>query len=149
MTQVREVIRVRDVMKTAVDMVDGATTVAEALRMMKHIETKCLIVNKRHDDDEYGIVLISDIARQVLAKDRAPERVNVYEIMSKPVIAVDPLMDIRYCARLFQKFGLSRAPVIEQGRVIGIVSYTDMVLKGLCAGIPGQGAAPAAGSHPA
>lgn len=149
MTQVREVIRVRDVMKTAVDMVDGATTVAEALRMMKHIEAKCLIVNKRHDDDEYGIVLISDIARQVLAKDRAPERVNVYEIMSKPVIAVDPLMDIRYCARLFQKFGLSRAPVIEQGRVIGIVSYTDMVLKGLYTGIPGHGAAPPARSHQA
>jgi predicted transcriptional regulator len=142
MTQARAIIRVREVMKTAVDMVDGSTTVAEALRVMKHIETKCLIVNKRHEDDEYGIVLISDIARQVLAKDRAPERVNVYEIMSKPVIAVDPLMDIRYCARLFQKFGLSRAPVIEQGRVIGIISYTDMVLKGLCASIPGHNAAP-------
>lgn len=137
MTDLQQVIRVHDVMKTAVDMVEGLTTVAEALRMMKHIETKCLIVNKRHDDDEYGIVLISDIARQVLAKDRAPERVNVYEIMSKPVIGVDPQMDIRYCARLFQKFGLGRAPVIEHGRVIGIVSYTDMVLKGLCAGIVG------------
>jgi predicted transcriptional regulator len=147
MTQVRQIVRVREVMKTAVDMVDGATTVAEALRVMKHIETKCLIVNKRHDDDEYGIVLISDIARQVLAKDRSPERVNVYEIMSKPVIAVDPQMDIRYCARLFQKFGLSRAPVIEQGRVIGIVSYTDMVLKGLCASIPGHGGSPPARSH--
>ena len=141
MIPTHEIIRVREVMKTAVDMVDGLTTVAEALRMIKHIETKCLIVNKRHDDDEYGIVLISDIACEVLAKDRAPERVNVYEIMSKPVIAVDPLMDIRYCARLFQKFGLSRAPVISQGRVIGIISYTDMVLKGLCAGIPCGGAA--------
>ena len=142
MIQTSEVVRVRDVMKTAVDLVDGATTVAEALHVMKHIETKCLIVNKRHDDDEYGIVLISDIARQVLAKDRSPERVNVYEIMSKPVIAVDPRMDIRYCARLFQKFGLSRAPVIEQGRVIGIISYTDMVLKGLCASMSGHDAAP-------
>ncbi len=144
MIQALEVVRVRDVMKTAVDMVDGSTTVAEALRVMKHIETKCLIVSKRHDDDEYGIVLISDIARQVLAKDRAPERVNVYEIMSKPVISVDPLMDIRYCARLFQKFGLSRAPVIERGRVIGIISYTDMVLKGLCASMSDHAATPPA-----
>ncbi len=101
---------------------------------MKHVETKALIVNKRHEHDEYGIVLLSDIARHVLAKDRAPERVNVYEIMSKPVMAVDPQMDIRYCARLFDKFGLSRAPVIENGSVIGIVSYTDMVLKGLWSG---------------
>ena len=127
----RVVVRVRDVMKTQVDIVDGLTTVADALRHMKHVETKCLIVDKRHDDDEYGIVLVADIARQVLAKDRAPERVNVYEIMSKPVLSVDPDMDIRYCARMFARFGLSRAPVVEDGRIIGIVSFTDMVLRGL------------------
>lgn len=125
-------IRVREVMKTKFDMIDGMMTVADALRTMQHVETKALIVSKRHDDDEYGLVLISDIARHVLAKDRAPERVNVYEIMAKPVIAVDPAMDIRYCARLFERFELSRAPVIENGQVVGIVSFTDMVLNGLC-----------------
>ena len=128
----RQPVRVRDVMKTDFDMVDGLTTVADALRAMRHVETKCLLVNKRHEDDEYGIVLLSDIARKVLAVDRAPERVNVYEIMSKPVVTVDPLMDIRYCARLFDRFGLSRAPVLENRSLVGIVSYTDMVLKGLC-----------------
>ena len=127
----RKVIRVRDVMKTQYDIVDGMMTVKDALTKMHHVETKCLIVDKRHADDEYGIVLISDIAKNVLAKDRAPERVNVYEVMSKPVIAVDPEMDIRYCARLFDKFGLSRAPVIENGKLRGIVSFTDMVLHGL------------------
>lgn len=124
-------IRVRDVMKDKYDLVDGILTVSEALEKMKYIETKSLIVNKRHDDDEYGIVLMSDIAREVLARDRAPERVNVYEIMSKPVISVDPKMDIRYCARLFDRFGLSRAPVVENGKIIGMISYTDMVVKGL------------------
>jgi len=118
-------------MKTKVDIVDGRATVAEALREMKHVETKCLVVAKRHADDEYGVVLISDIARQVLAADRAPERVNVYEIMSKPALTVHPDMDIRYCARLFERFGLARAPVTKQGKIVGIVSYTDMVLKGL------------------
>ncbi len=131
MTLPRSTIRVREVMKTHVDVVDGLTTVADALRQMRHVETKCLIVEKRHVDDEYGIVLIADIARHVLAKDRSPERVHVYEIMSKPVIAVDPDMDIRYCARLFDKFGLSRAPVVENRSIVGIVSYTDMVLRGL------------------
>jgi CBS domain-containing protein len=130
----REVIRVRHVMKSQFDLVDGMTTVKDALEKMRHVETKCLIVDKRHADDEYGIVLISDIAKYVLAKDRAPARINVYEVMSKPVIAVDPNMDIRYCARLFDKFGLSRAPVIDGGKLLGIVSFTDMVLHGMVIG---------------
>lgn len=131
MTTTKQTVRVRDVMKTNFDVVDGMTTVAEALKKMKHIETKTLIVDKRDENDEYGIVMISDIAKQVLAKDRAPDRVNVYEVMAKPVISVDPNMDIRYCARLFENFGLSRAPVIECGKMVGIVSFTDMVLRGM------------------
>ena len=127
----RQPIRVRDVMKHQFDTVDGMDTVAQALEHMRHVDTKCLIVRKRHDDDELGMVLISDIARQVLAKDRAPDRVNIYEIMSKPLMNVPPEMDIRYCARLFARFDLSRAPVVENGEVIGIVSLTDLVIKGM------------------
>jgi signal-transduction protein with cAMP-binding, CBS, and nucleotidyltransferase domain len=127
----RNITRVRDVMKAQFDMVDGLATVAEAMKTMVHVETKCLIVRKRHDDDEYGIVTLADVARQVLAVDRAPERVNIYEIMTKPVIQVSPDMDIRYCARLFARLDINRAPVVEDGRVIGIVGYTDLVLKGL------------------
>lgn len=124
-------VRVRDVMKPEVDIVEGIITVADALRKMKHRENRALIVDKRHPDDEFGIVLLADIARLVLAKDRSPERVNVYEVMSKPVIGVNPAMDIRYCARLFEKFGLTMAPVLEAGAVIGLVSYSDLVLKGM------------------
>jgi predicted transcriptional regulator len=131
MTPGRKVIRVRDVMKHEVDVVDGMLTVAAALRAMKYPQTRTLIVDRRHEDDEYGVVMFRDIARHVLARDRSPERVNVYEIMSKPVIAVDPSMDIRYCTRLFDDFGLSRAPVVQDRRVIGLVSYSDIVLKGL------------------
>ncbi len=127
----RMLIRVRDVMKTNFDIVDGKMTVLEALEMMKHVETKSLIVQKRDDNDEYGIVLLSDIAKNVLAKDRSPNRVNIYEIMSKPVINIDPNMDIRYCARLFERYGLARAPVVDNRNIIGLVSFTDMVMKGL------------------
>jgi CBS domain-containing protein len=127
----KKIIRVRDVMKTKFDTVDGLDTVAHALDTMAHVETKTLIVRKRHVDDTIGIVVLADISRQVLAKDRAPDRVNIYEIMSKPVLSVNPDMDIRYCARLFARFGLARAPVVEDGEVIGIVSLTDMVVKGM------------------
>ena len=127
----REITRVRDVMKTNFDMVDGLSTVAEALNTMIHVETKTLIVRKRHDDDEIGVVTLADIGRKVLARDKALDRVNIYEIMTKPAIHVDPEMDIRYAARLFSTFDLTRAPVVRNGEVVGIVSLTDMVIKGL------------------
>jgi len=127
----KAIVRVRDVMRPDFDMVDGMDTVADALKNSKHPESKCFIVNVRHDNDEYGIVLLSDIAKQVLARDKSPERVNIYEIMSKPVVSVDPDMDIRYCTRLFDNFGLNLAPVVERKKVIGIVGYADIVLSGV------------------
>jgi len=126
-----ELVRVRDVMKTEFDMVDGLATVADALSGMKHINTKALIVRKRNEDDEYGIVELEDIATDVLAQNRSPQRVNVYEIMEKPLIGIDPNMDIRYCARMFERHHLNRAAVIEHREVIGIVSYADIVIKGM------------------
>ena len=129
------IIRVRHVMKTDVDVVDGMLTVTAALQAMQHHETRTLIVDKRDPDDEYGVVMFGDIARQVLARDLSPDRVNVYEIMSKPVVYVDPEMDVRYCTRLFGKFGLSRAPVLDNGKIVGLVSYTDIVIKGLMKGM--------------
>jgi CBS domain-containing protein len=131
MTETR-IVRVRDVMKTEFDTVDSMALVQDALLKMRHIENKCLIVPRRDEDDEIGMLLISDIARLVLARDRSPHRVNVYEVMAKPVICVHPDMDIRHCAKLLTRFDLSRAPVVsDRGEVLGIVSFTDLVMKGL------------------
>lgn len=127
----KPILRVRDVMKSDVDIVDGMTTVNDALSNMKYPETRTIIVDKRHEDDEYGVVMFRDVARRVLARDRSPDRMNVYEIMSKPVISVDPKMDVKYCIKLFDRFGLSRAPVVEKHKIIGLVSYTDIILKGV------------------
>ena len=51
--------------------------------------------------------------------------------MNKPLIGIDPDMDIRYCARLFERYQLNRAAVVENREVIGIVSYADIVIKGM------------------
>ena len=63
----QKLVRVRDVMKQNFDLVDGMDTVQTALETMMHVETKSLIVKKRHKNDEFGMVLLSDIARQVAA----------------------------------------------------------------------------------
>ena len=127
----RKIVRVRDVMQKEYDVVDGMLTVKDALKAMQHVDNKCMIVEKRHEDDEFGLLLISDVARMVLAQDRAADRVNVYEVMQKPVIAVDPNMNIRYCARLLDRFSITRTPVIENDKVVGIVSFTDLVMIGV------------------
>lgn len=124
-------IRVKDVMQGHYLMIDGQSTVTEAISALAGDEATALVVNKRDENDEYGIVLLSDIAKKVLAKDRHPDRVNVYEIMSKPVISVHAGMDVRYCSRLFNQFGIASAPVLENGSIIGIVDYRALVLQGL------------------
>ena len=127
----KTIIRVRDVMKTNFITIDGSATIKDALIKMKENKTSVLVVNKRHEDDENGLMTAGDIARHVLAKDKSPERVNVYEIMTKPVICVHPDMDIRYCSRLFAQYNLVRAPVLDGKEVIGTISPNALVLEGL------------------
>lgn len=127
----RTVIKARDVMQENHLELEGAATVQEALVAMRQQNASLVIIKKRHQHDAFGVVLLSDIAKYVLAKDRAPERVNLYEIMSKPVIPLEPDMDVRYCARMFERFGLANAPVIENGQVLGVVSYRELVFNGL------------------
>ena len=112
-------------------LLDGMTTVSDAIKALRDKNTDVIIVNKRTEHDAYGIVVLADIAKQVLAKDRAPDRVNIYEIMAKPIVSVTPHLDIRYCARLFDQFGLAYAPVIENEQVLGLVGYHEIVLHKL------------------
>jgi len=122
---------VRDCMRTEVTEVDGKLDVLSALKIMKNVGATSLIVKRRDENDEIGMLLFSDVAKEVIAKDRAPERVNVYEVMAKPVLTVRPDMEIRYCARMFVNFGISHAPVVENGKIVGIVSYYLLVLHGI------------------
>ena len=124
-------VKVEHVMSNTYVMVDGLMTVAEGIQLAKQKQVKALIVKKRHDDDEYGIVLMNDIAKKVLAQNRPTERTNIYEIMTKPALSVSPDMSVKYCARLFERFGISRAPVIKHGEVMGMVSYNNIVLNGM------------------
>ncbi|NNC77377.1 MAG: CBS domain-containing protein [Woeseiaceae bacterium] len=123
--------RVRDCMRTDVTEIDGKLDVLSALKIMKRVNTTSLVVKRRDDNDEYGLLLFSDIAKEVIANDRAPERVNVFEVMAKPVLTVRPDMQLRYCVRLFKNFNISHAPVVENDKIVGIVSFYLLVLHGI------------------
>ncbi|WP_068546282.1 CBS domain-containing protein [Thalassotalea crassostreae] len=122
------IIQVQQAMNDRFIICDGLETVAAAIEKIKETGVSTIIVEKRNDNDEYGAVFLSDIAKKVIATDRSPERVNLYEIMTKPVLSVLPDMDVRYCARLFEQFGISRAPVIKDHNILGMISYSNIAL---------------------
>ena len=122
-------MRVGDVMVLELHSVEGLATVADAMALMKRHQVSSLVVDRRDAGDELGLVVVSDIAREVIARNRAPERVNVYEIMSKPVLTLPSDMQARYGVRLLVRFGVSRAVVVDDQRnPLGMVTLRDLVL---------------------
>jgi predicted transcriptional regulator len=122
-------ITVAQAMTTAVRTVDAMASVAEAIRMMRKAGVSSLAVERRDEHDEFGLLVIADIAREVIAKNRSAERVNVYEVMSKPVLTLPADMQVKYAVRLLVRFDLSRALVVDAERKpLGIVTLRDMVL---------------------
>jgi len=130
----RKIIKTADVMNAKYIELDGMKTVTEAVKELKNNDAQVIIVSPRRTDgsDTYGFVSLHDIVKKVLASGRSPDRVNIYEIMSKPVISVMPTLDVRYCAQMFDRFDLSYAPVMQDTQLLGVVSYADLVLSGLC-----------------
>ena len=125
----RRPVRVSDVMVTNLHTIEGLATVAEAMAALKQHQVSSLAVNRRDEDDELGIVTVRDIAREVIARNRAPDRVNVYEIMAKPVLTVPSDMIARYAVRLLVRFTISRALVVDQDRnPLGMVTLRDLVI---------------------
>jgi CBS domain-containing protein len=122
-------LKAMDVMTKDVATIRGSATVAEAVDLMKQRGWRSLIVNRRHDQDAYGIVTESDIVYKVAAYGIDPKRVRVYEIMTKPCVAVNPDLGVEYVARLFAHAKIRQAPVI-QGELLGIISITDILFKG-------------------
>ncbi len=123
-------IKVSDVMTPDVLVIGRMATVREAINLMREAGVSSMAVERRDMTDEYGLLVVSDIAREVIAQDRSVDRVNVYEVMSKPVLTLPPDMNIKYAVRLLVRFSLSRALVENEKRVpVGIVTMRDMVLR--------------------
>ena len=125
-----EPVRVRDVMTANVRTIGQMDTVEQAVLSMRDAAVSSLLVERRNDSDEFGLVTITDIARDVIAKDRPPDRVNVYEVMTKPVLTLPAEMQIKYAVRLLVRLRVARAPVVDHSRTpIGIVTLRDIVLR--------------------
>ncbi|MBD2361662.1 CBS domain-containing protein [Anabaena minutissima FACHB-250] len=119
-------LKAADVMTKDVATIRSSATVAEAVKLMRARDWRALIVDRRHEQDAYGIISESDIVYKVIAYGKDPGKVRVYEVMTKPCIAINPDLGLEYVARLFADYHLHRAPVI-QGDLLGIISLTDIL----------------------
>jgi CBS domain-containing protein len=120
---------VREVMSADPVRIDGFATVDAALALMRDRGISALVVDRRDERDEFGMLLVADIAREVVGRNRPVARTNVYEIMAKPAPAVDADMDIRYAIRQMARFELTHSVVLHQRDLVGVVTLRDMTVR--------------------
>jgi len=117
-------LKVEDVMVEDVITVDSDVPVMEAVGLMNKQEIGCLIVVRR--GKAVGIVTERDLLKRVLAESRDPKKTKVRQIMSKPLIFGEPDMDIEDAARLMFSKKIKKLPVVEKGKLVGLVTLTDL-----------------------
>jgi CBS domain-containing protein len=118
---------VKDIMKTNVVTVSPLATLREAMAVMSKHKVKSLVVERRDETDAYGLLTYTAILRTIVAEEGDIDLINVYDVCSKPAIAVPQGMDLRWVARLMAKHRLSRLLVLESGSLVGIVTMNDIV----------------------
>jgi len=110
---VQEVIKIR-----------ADATVKEAVEMMNKHEVGCLIVIK--NGEPIGIMTERDILKRVIPESKNPEKTQVSEIMSTPLIAGGPDMYVEDAARLMFKKNIKKLPIMEKGKLVGLLTISDI-----------------------
>ncbi|MFQ5999647.1 MAG: cyclic nucleotide-binding/CBS domain-containing protein [Candidatus Bathyarchaeia archaeon] len=120
------VLKIENVMVGDVITIEAEATVREAVELMNRNEIGCLIVVDG-EGKPVGIVTERDLLKRVLAKRKDPVRTKVKDVMSRPLITGTPHMDLEAAARLMFEKKIKKLPVVENGRLVGLVTLTDMV----------------------
>jgi len=110
---VQEIIKIR-----------AGSTVKEAVETMNKHEIGCLIVTK--NGKPVGIMTERDILKRVIPESKNPEKAQVSEVMSTPLIAGDPDMYVEDAARLMFKKNIKKLPIMEKGKLVGLLTISDI-----------------------
>ncbi len=117
--------RVTEIMSSApVDVVEKGLNVMYAAGIMKERARGSLIVVDA--GRPVGIVTERDIVRRLVAEGRSATATKVGDIMSTPLISVGPEATVSAAVKIMYENGIRRLPVIENDRVIGIITSTDL-----------------------
>ena len=117
-------LKVEDVMVTDAITISYRASVKRAAQVMNKHEIGCLIVVK--GNKAVGIVTERDVLRRVVARAADPKKTRVEEIMSQPIIVVEPDMELEDAVKLMFEMKIKKLPVVDKGKLVGIVSITDI-----------------------
>ncbi len=117
-------LKVEDVMVKEVITIDEKSTVKEAADIMNRFEIGCLIVTKK--GKALGILTERDLLKRIVSQTRSPRTTKVQAVMSKPLIVVEPDMELEEAAKLMFKLKIKKLPVVEKGQLMGLVTLTDL-----------------------
>jgi CBS domain-containing protein len=117
-------LKVQDIMIKEVITVDEKSTVKQAADVMNRFEIGCLIVTK--EGKAVGILTERDLLKRVVSEAKRPTSTKVLRVMSKPIIVVEPDMDLEEAAKLMFKLKIKKLPVVESGKLMGLITLSDL-----------------------
>ena len=105
--------------------IDVEEPVLEAIQLMADKHVGALPVTR--DGELAGVISERDYARKVILLGRSSAETPVWQIMSSPVVTVSPDQDVRQCMQLMTNRRIRHLPVVEHGRMVGVISIGDLV----------------------
>lgn len=120
-------MKVREVMTSSVDWVKPDTSVVEVAKLMKKDDVGSIPICK--GNQLIGIVTDRDIVLKVVASGGDTNNTSVQDIMSTDIISVTSNQDVHEAADLMSKYQIRRLPVVEQGKLLGILAIGDLAIE--------------------
>jgi CBS domain-containing protein len=117
-------LKVEDLMVKDVITVDVNITVREAAQIMNKFEIGCLLAVDK--GKAVGIITERDLLKRIVAESRSVTRTKVKDVMSTPLIVVEPNMELEDAAKLMFEMKIKKLPVVEGKRLVGLITLTDI-----------------------
>jgi len=119
--------RVKDYMDKDFPTIEVEASVVEAAKSLKDSKKGYVIVLEK--GKPYGIVTEWDLVGKVLATEKDPKKVELKQIVSTPLITVDPDQDLIKASELMQRNGIKRLPVFKSGIIYGVITADDIAQR--------------------
>jgi CBS domain-containing protein len=117
-------LRVEDVMVKEVIKINENKTAKEAAELMNRYEIGCLLAVEK--DKVSGILTERDLLKRVVAEAKDASKLRVRDVMTSPLVVAEPRMDLGEAVRLMFQMKIKKLPVVEDKRLVGLVSLTDI-----------------------